>query len=90
MIVKNKSDQEFLKAFAKSNEWNILKTRFILPLINEVENVNGGFKFDEEYLAGEKYAGREIASKFGKGIIKVVEMFNNRTTKPKKLEDNFE
>lgn len=88
MIKLHKSDRDFLKAFSKSNEWAILKARLIEPLIKEVENVNSEFNFDEGTTNGERYVGRQMASRFATGMMRLIEKFgNDKETKP---EDYFE
>lgn len=85
----NKSGQEFLKVFSKSQEWFSLK-QFIEELIHDVESVNGDFKFKEKYTAGERYAGREMASEFGIKFIQLVERYNKLEAQKKKPEDSME
>jgi len=90
MIKINDSDKKFLNAFAKSNEWAILRARFIVPLLEEAESVTGTFKFDESYTAGERLAGKEQVSKFGRGMLMLIERFGNEPNGKKKPEDYFE
>jgi len=90
MIKIDKPNQEFLRAFSKSNEWQILRARLVEPLIRDIESVNSTYKFDEGFTAGEMFAGRQMASRFGNGLIKLIEMFNNDKAGTRKLEDSFE
>lgn len=90
MIKINEADKKFLAAFSKSNEWAILRARLVVPLLEDVESVNSSFKFDDGITAGEKFAGRQMASKFGRGLVNIIERFGSTTTKEKKPEDYFE
>jgi hypothetical protein len=90
MIKVNKREQDFLNTFSKSNEWQIYKETILVPLLNDIESVNSSFLFDSELSAGEKFAGRQMASKFGRGLIRMTEMFDGNKTTTKKPQDNFE
>jgi len=90
MIKINSSDKKFLEAFSKSNEWAILKARLVAPLLQDIESVNSTFKFEEGLTTGEKFAGRQMASKFAGSIIKIIEQYGNATNKQKKPQDFFE
>ena len=86
----DKADQTFLSSFSKSNEWTIFKDRILIPLLEDVASVKSEFKFDEDYTAGEKYAGREIASKFGIGLIEYVEKFDSPVLQTRNEKDSME
>lgn len=90
MIKLHESDKKFLKAFAKSNEWAILKARLVEPLIREVESVNSEFKFDEGTTNEGKYVGRQLASKFANGLVRIIERYGSMEDKKQKPEDYFE
>jgi len=86
MIKINESDKKFLNAFSKSNEWAILKARLVEPLLQDIESVNSSFKFEEGITAGEKFAGRQMASRFSRGLIRIIEMYGKAPANKKPEE----
>jgi len=83
------TETNFLESFSNSNEWSTLRDLFIRPLINDVERVNGDLQFIGDFTAGEKYAGRQIASDTLHEIINLVNHYNKVKKTEKKPEDNF-
>jgi len=86
----NDTDKKFLDAFSQSNEWAILKARLIEPLLQDIESVNSEFKFEEGTTSGERFVGRQLGSKFSRGLIEMIEKFGKDVAKEKKPEDFFE
>lgn len=89
MIKIKDEHKEYLKVFSKSKDWEILK-EIIVPFIDDIERVTSSYKFDENYSAGERYAGREMASKFGRGLMKMIDLYAKDDRKKLKPEDTFE
>ena len=87
MIKINKSTQNFLASFAKSNEYARLKHELLLPLINEIESVNSTFKLEEGFTAGEKLGGRQLGSKFCRDVVRIIELWNKKETKTVKPDE---